>query len=229
MRRILVVAGFAVFTTLLQPQAADAGWLSNLLGKDQTQAPEAAQDAKNKQAAPSTAAGSAKDAATTPPPDPEKVKKLKAALDWEKPPKDLFQRYAGTWQGDFWVYTVEGRLEQHNKMRITYTPQADGTMKMEMWSGDLLSKMWVTKVTATYTIDGDKIICTVQQPDGSTFKQIGHYNDGSVFFVSQIPDGVEHSRERVDGKRLLTDGFGVYESLKKGKSHVFIGRFLKQE
>lgn len=227
MMKNLLPAVLAILTIATQPQVGQCGWLSNFLGKQQTQ--EGAQPTADTKAKAGTQAATAKDAITTPTPDPEKVKKLKAALDWEKPPADLFQRYAGTWQGDFWVYSVEGRLEQHNKMRITYTPQSDGTMKMEMWSGDLISKMWVTKVTATYSIEGDKIVCTVQQPDGTSFKQIGHYNDGSVFFVSQINDGVEHSRERIDGKRLLSDGFGVYESLKKKNAHVFIGRFLKQE
>ncbi|MGB9692093.1 MAG: hypothetical protein ACPL7D_07990 [Candidatus Sumerlaeaceae bacterium] len=226
MRRILVLLAVTILTLVFTPMPARAGWLSNFLGKDQTQQEQAAAAEKGPNA---KRAGGDKLTSATPTPDPAQVKKLKAALDWEKPPKDLFQRYAGTWQGDFWVYSVEGRLEQHNKMRITYTPQADGSMKMEMWSGDLISKLWVTKVTAIYTVEGEKIFCTVQQPDGSTFKQIGHYNDGSVFFLSQINDGIEHSRERIDGKRLLTDGFGVYGSLKKKDAHVFIGRFLKQD
>lgn len=226
MRRNLVTHLPIILALTLSPTLVHAGWLANFLGKDQSQ--------QEQQAAPQKGAKAAetrgdKETSATPTPDPEQVKKLKAALDWEKPPKDILQRYAGTWQGDFWVYSIEGRLKQHNKMRITYTPQPDGTLKMEMWSGDLISKLWVTKVTATYAVDGDKIVCTVQQPDGSQFKQIGHYNDGSVFFVSQITDGVEHSRERIDGKRLLTDGFGVYGSLKKANSHVFIGRFLRQD
>lgn len=222
MHKLLAMTCFAC-SIFIAAAVAQGGWLGNLLGKDSG----ASQQARPQE--PALAKSTGKDAQTSPTPNPEHVKKLKAALDWEKPPKDLFQRYAGTWQGDFWVYSVEGRLEQHNKMRLTYTPQPDGSLKMEMWSGDLLSKMWVTKVTATYTVEGDKILCTVTQPDGSTFKQVGHYNDGSVFFVSQIPDGVEHSRERIDGKRLLSDGFGVYGALKKKDAHVFIGRFLKQD
>jgi len=226
MRKLFAVSATFLLLFAFEPRLARAGWVSHFLGKDQGQEapaqPVAAKDAK--------AAGPAKrDASTTPTPDPERVRKLKEAIDWEKPPKDLFARYAGTWQGDFWVYSVEGRPEQHNKVRITYTPQSDGTMKMEMWSGDLISKLWVTEVTCTYRLEGDRILCTVKQPDGSTFKQIGHFNDGSVFFVSDISDGVEHTRERIDGKRLLSDGFGVYQTLKKKNAHVFIGRFIRQD
>jgi hypothetical protein len=202
---------------------AQGGWLSGLTGGK-----------KDAQQAEATQAGAVADKAgqaaaqPTPTPDPARVKKLKAALNWEKPPKDLFQQYAGKWQGDFWVYSTDGKLEQHNKVRIEYTAQADGTLKMEMWSGDLISKTWVTEVQSTYSIDGDSIVSTVRQPSGKSFKQVGHFNDGSVFFVSQISDGVEHYRERIDGKRLLVDGFGVYGEPKKKDHHVFIGRFLRQ-
>ncbi|MCX7963024.1 MAG: hypothetical protein N2644_00875 [Candidatus Sumerlaea chitinivorans] len=229
MKRYMIAFLFA-FTMWGLTAPASAGWVKNLLGLGKDEAAATAQSA-DKSAKDSQAGKTEKPSGEAQPtPDPEKVKKLKAALDWETPPKDLLDRYVGTWQGDFWVYTTDGRLEQRNKVRITYTLQADGTLKMEMLSGDLISKMWVTKVTATYKVDGKQIICTVVQPTGETFKQIGHYNDGSVFFVSQIPDGVEHQRERIDGKRLLVDGFGVYGSLKKKDDHhVFIGRFLKQE
>jgi hypothetical protein len=224
------IAFLLVFTICSLNAPASAGWIKNLLGIGEDEAPVAA-DATAGDAQEARSVKSDKPSETAQPtPDPQKVKKLKAALDWETPPKDLFERYVGTWQGDFWVYTTDGRLEQHNKVRITYTLQPDGTLKMEMLSGDLISKMWVTKVTATYKVDGKQIVCSVAQPTGDTFKQVGHYNDGSVFFVSQIPDGVEHQRERIDGKRLLVDGFGVYGSLKKKDDHhVFIGRFLKQD
>ena len=227
MRKLSALSAVVMVVTCLS-QPVMAGWVSNFLGKNKTEQTDVSSVGSEEKNAKQSAPG-AKDAVTSPTPDPARVKQLKAALDWEKPPKDLLQRYVGTWQGDFWVYSVEGKLEQHNKVRITYTLQSDGTLKMEMWSGDLISKTWVTKVAATYSIDGEKIVCTVQQPDGSSFKQIGHYNDGSVFFVSQVNDGIEHTRERIDGKRLLTDGFGVYGSLKKKDAHVFIGRFLKQD
>ncbi len=227
MRKLFALSLIVLAFSAVHPSSANAGWLSGLLGKENKSA-EPAPGGKASGSAPKQAT-TPQDAATTPTPDPERVEKLRKAIEWEKPPKDLLDRYVGTWQGDFWAYTVDGKLEQHNKVRMTFTKQGDGSLKMEMWSGDLLSKMWVTKLTATYTIQGDRIICTVQQPDGSTFKQIGHYNDNSVFFVSDTPKAVEHSRERIDGKRFLTDGFGVYERLSKNNAHVFIGRFLKQE
>lgn len=168
---------------------------------------------------------------TQPTPTREQIKagaqKLKKAIDVEPVPKNLFQKYAGKWKGDFWVYTPSGKLEESKAASIEYTPQSDGTMKMETFYLDRISKTWVTAETATYVNDGNSVRVTIRRPNNSVSKQTGHYNDNSLFLLADISDGVEHYRERVDGKRLLVDGFGVYKG--SGDQHVFIGRFLKEQ
>jgi hypothetical protein len=165
-------------------------------------------------------------------PDKETIRKgaqkLAAEMNVEKIPSDLFRRYAGKWKGDFWVYSPNGQKEQSQAASIEYTVNGDGTMKMESFYYDRISKNWVTAETATYVNEGDKLRVTIKRPNGQIAKQTGHFNDGQLFLLADISDGVEHYRERVDGKRLLIDGFGVYAS-KQSDSHVFIGRFLKEQ
>lgn len=166
-----------------------------------------------------------------PTPTREQIKagaqKLKKAIDVEQVPGNLFQRYAGKWKGDFWVYSPSGKLEESKAASIQYTPQSDGTMKMETFYLDRISKTWVTAETATYVNEGRSVRVTIRRPNNSVSKQTGHFNDGQLFLMADINDGVEHYRERIDGKRLLVDGFGVYKGA--GDHHVFIGRFLKEQ
>lgn len=158
----------------------------------------------------------------------EGAKKLQKELNWEQVPGDLFGKYAGTWGGHFWVYTPQGKKEQVQKVRIKYETQGN-TMAMTTLSFDMISKQYVTEETATYTVSGDTINVEIKRPTGKTSKQVGHFSDGQVFFQGKIDDGVEHFRERIDGKRLLIDGFGIYESFKSKDHHIFIGRFLREE
>jgi hypothetical protein len=171
-------------------------------------------------------------AAPQPTPDKETIRKgaqkLAAEVNVEKIPSDLFRRYAGKWKGDFWVYSPTGQKEQSQAASVEYTVNGDGTMKMESFYNDRISKNWVTAETATYVNEGDKLRVTIKRPNGQIAKQTGRFNDGQLFLVADISDGVEHNRERVDGKRLLIDGFGVYFG-KNSDSHVFIGRFLKEQ
>jgi hypothetical protein len=124
---------------------------------------------------------------------------------------------------------IQGKKEQIQKVTIDYTPEADGSMTMRTFSFDMLSKAWVTQETARYSVDGDKVTVDIRRPSGETARQVGHFNDGSLFLEAQINDGAEHFRERIDGQRLLIDGYGIYGSLKGKDRHAFIGRFQKQQ
>ncbi|MGI8906757.1 MAG: lipocalin family protein [Candidatus Sumerlaeaceae bacterium] len=154
------------------------------------------------------------------------AQKLSQEINAERIPGDLFQRYAGKWKGDFWVYSPAGKKEQSQAASVEYTLNGDGTMKMESFYFDRISKTWVTAETATYVNEGNSIRVTIKRPNGDVAKQTGHFNDGQLFLTADINDGVEHYRERIDGKRLLVDGFGVYKG--QADSHVFIGRFLRE-
>ena len=164
-------------------------------------------------------------------PDKETIRKGAAKLSQEvnpeRIPSDLFQRYAGKWKGDFWVYTPSGKKEQSQAASIEYTLNGDGTMKMETFYFDRISKNWVTAETATYVNEGNAVRITIKRSNGAIAKQTGHFQDGQLFLTADISDGVEHYRERIDGKRLLVDGFGVYRAT-NADSHVFIGRFLRE-
>lgn len=172
--------------------------------------------------------------AGTPQPTPDKetirrgAQKLRAQLETEKIPGDLFRRYAGKWKGDFWVYSPEGKLEESKSVSLEFTPGSGGTMKMESFSFDRISRTWVIAETATYENQGDSVQVTIQRPNTSVSHQTGRYNDGQLFLTNQGREGMEHFRERVDGKRLLIDGFGAYPAKQGGEYHVFIGRFLKE-
>lgn len=155
------------------------------------------------------------------------AQKLAVELNAENIPSDLFQKYAGKWKGDFWVYTPSGKKEQSQATSIDYTLNPDGTMKMESFSFDRISKTWVVAETATYVNEGNTVRVTIRRPNNTVTKQTGHYKDGQLFLTADISDGVEHYRERIDGKRLLVDGFGVYKSA-NADAHVFIGRFLRE-
>ena len=111
---------------------------------------------------------------------------------------------------------------------MEYARQGNNTMTMRSFSYDMISKTWVTEETATYRIEGDRVLVEIKRPTGKTAKQSGHYSDGQLFLQAEIEDGVEHFRERIDGKRLLIDGFGIYGSLKGKDHHVFIGRLVKE-
>ena len=166
-------------------------------------------------------------------PTPEQVKegarKLAKQVSWEKVPSDLFRRYQGSWVGNYWAYSLDGKLQQTSKTKVDFTIQSDGSMKMESYYFDLLSKSYFTAEIATYRINGDEVSVTIERGQGKTDRQTGHFNDGQLFLVSNIKDGVEHFRERIDGKRLLVDGFGVYKGSKGNEQHVFIGRYLREK
>ncbi|MCX7018896.1 MAG: lipocalin family protein [bacterium] len=219
--------------TLLLAGNSHAGFLSALLDRNKAgadnqqrlvagqQVPPPAEQANKPAAAPGQKA-----------PDEKEIKaaarKIAKQMSWDAVPNDLFQRYAGKWQGTFWVYSLVGKKQQVNRVQINYEPQNDGTMKMTTLSFDMISKVWVTEETATYTIKGDTIIVEIKRPTGQTQKQTGHYSDGQLFFKGEIDDGAEHFRERISGKDLLVDGFGVYGSFKGADHHIFIGRFKRE-
>ena len=155
--------------------------------------------------------------------------RLRQQLSWDKIPSNLFKNYEGKWNGHFWAYSPLGKKEQVNQVSIEYTRQSDTLMAMKTFSYDMISKTWVTEETATYQIEGDRILVQIRRPTGKIAKQIGHYSDGQVFLQAQIDDGAEHFRERFDDKgRLLIDGFGVYGSTSGKDQHVFIGRFSRE-
>lgn len=156
-------------------------------------------------------------------------KKLKRELNWEKPPADLFQRYAGVWDGNYWVYSTQGRKEQISKVRIKFEPVSSNTMKATTVSYDQVSRQFLPAESSIYRIQGDTITVETTEQGGKVSRQAGHFQDGYIFSESKIKDGVEHFREKVDGKRLLIDGFGVYDSKTGKDQHVFIGRLLKTD
>jgi len=167
--------------------------------------------------------------APQPTPDKETIRKgaarLKQQLSVERIPSDLLSRYVGRWKGDFWVYAPTGELQESKACAIEYKMGDRNTLQMETYYVDRISKQWIVAETATYQNNGDSVLVTIKKPDGKIATQTGHYNDGQLFLVSNIKDGIESYRERIDGKRLLVDGFGVYG----GKdSHVFIGRLLRE-
>ncbi|MBX7243857.1 MAG: hypothetical protein K1X53_00035 [Candidatus Sumerlaeaceae bacterium] len=208
------------------PASSQAGFLSALRDRNKDGAEQQAPEAVGQmpQQGPN--------AKPTPTPDPEKIKagaaKLAKEMNWDKPPKDLLSRYAGKWDGNFWVYSTLGKMKQSNKVKIEGELQSDGTLAMKTLSYDLISKSWVTEENSIYAIEGDAIKVTIKRPNGQVARQTGHYSDGQVFLRADIKDGVEHFRERFDGQRFLIDGFGVYGSIKGDDSQVFIGRFVKQ-
>lgn len=157
------------------------------------------------------------------------ARKLARQLNWDGVPRDLFKRYAGRWEGNFWVYSPLGKKEQVNKVQVEYTPQSNGSMKMLTNSYDMISKTWVVQESATYTIEGDTVYVEIRRPNGDVSRQVGHWSDDQLFLQGQINDGVEHFRERIDSNgRLLVDGFGVYGSTKGKDHHIFIGRMTRQ-
>jgi hypothetical protein len=164
-------------------------------------------------------------------PTAEEVKKgaakLNKELSYEKPPRDLFKGYAGKWKGNFWVYTLDGKLRQRANAEVTFTLQDDGSMKMESYLFDKLSQSFVIGEKAVYRIEGDKVLCNVTRGKDQVDKQVARFNDGQLFFETKVKDGVEHYRERIDGNRFLVDGFAVYGSLKGDDMHIFIARYLK--
>lgn len=235
-RRMVLVA---VVVILSFGGIAQAGLISSIRDKI-TGGEEQPQPAQQQYQQQPQAQGQVQQAQGTPPPAEKPVDKrskaeikasaakLKQELNWERPPADLFQRYAGKWKGQFWVYSPLGRKEEFHKVEITYVPRSDGSMTMETHSLDAISNQWIVEESAVYTISGDTINVTITRPNGSISKQIGHYSDNQLFLQAQINDGVEHFRERIDGKRLLVDGFGVYGGTKSKNQHIFIGRFLKE-
>lgn len=152
--------------------------------------------------------------------------KIKSQLVPERVPANLFDRYQGTWTGDFWVYSPQGTLQETKAVKIEYAKNGK-QLEMKTFYADRLGQQWVVAETAVYENEGDKVNVTIRRPSNDTATQTGRYNDGSLFLVANIQDGVEHYRERIDGKRLLVDGFGVYGGA-GADAHVFIGRFVRQ-
>jgi len=242
----IVVAGIAAATLLCSSVYAQ-GFLSSIKDKltgGESQPPAAAPQ-QQVQATPAPAekgrtvkgegGKNVKIVQGTPPavatktPTKEEIRKgaarLKSQLAPERIPGNLFDRYEGTWNGDFWVYSPSGTLEESKAVRIDYKKTGKNTMTMETFYADRISKQWVVAETATYSNEGDVVRVTIRHPSNDVATQVGHFNDGQLFLLANIKDGVEHYRERIDGQRLLVDGFGVYG----GKdSHVFIGRFVRQ-
>ncbi len=155
----------------------------------------------------------------------EGAARLKTQMAPERIPGNLFDRYEGVWNGDFWVYSPTGQLEESKSVKIEYKKTGKNTLSMETFYADRLGKQWIVAETATYTNNGDSVDVSILRPSNDTATQTGRYNDGQLFLVANIKDGVEHYRERIDGQRLLVDGFAVYGG---SDSHVFIGRFVRQ-
>ena len=154
---------------------------------------------------------------------------MKDKLGWDGVPSNLFQQYAGRWEGNFWVYSPMGRKKQAQKIVVEYAPQPNGTMIMKSMYLDLVSKQWAVAENATYMINGDQVIVDIKRPKGRVDRQTGHYSDGQLFLLSKISDGVEHYRERFkNNDELLIDGFGVYTSSKGEDQNVFIGRLRRK-
>lgn len=162
-------------------------------------------------------------------PTKEEIKKgaarLKTQMAPERIPGNLFDNYEGIWNGDFWVYSPQGQLEESKSVKIEYKKTGKNTLSMETFYADRLGKQWIVAETATYTNTGDAVEVSILRPSNETAMQTGRFNDGQLFLVANIKDGVEHYRERIDGQRLLVDGFAVYGG---SDSHVFIGRFVRQ-
>lgn len=155
----------------------------------------------------------------------EGASRLKKQMAPERIPSNLFDRYEGVWGGDFWVYSPNGQLKESKAVKIEYKKNGK-QLSMETFYADRISKTWVVAESATYTNEGDHVSVTIRRPSNDVATQTGYYNDGQLFLVANIKDGVEHFRERIDGKRLLVDGFGVYGG---NDNNVFIGRFVRQQ
>lgn len=245
MRKIVI--GSTLLTLLFCGTVQAQGFLSSIKGKlsggeaapQQQQAPVQAQatpaPAEQGRTVQGQGGKNVKIVQGTPPPTAQKTPskeeirkgaaRLKSQMAPERIPGNLFDRYEGTWNGDFWVYSPTGTLEESKSVRIEYKKAGKNTLNMETFYADRISKQWVVAETATYTNNGDSISVSIRRPSNDVATQTGHYNDGQLFLVANIKDGVEHYRERIDGQRLLVDGFGVYGG---SDSHVFIGRFVRQ-
>lgn len=232
-RLVAVLTGVMIWTCVTD---AHAGFLSGILGgKKDDPAPQQEIPPPPPQSSQPTKQMVEKDGKPVPtpvPPDPAVIKagaaKLKKELSWEGVPSNLFQMYAGKWNGNFWVYSPQGKLEGKEAVKMECTPQADGTMKMVTFYHDTITKTWVTHETSVYSVKGDTINVTISGTRGEPARQVGHYNDQSVFLVNESKDTFESQRERIDGKRFLSDGFAVYNGKNGKEYHVFIGRLLKE-
>jgi hypothetical protein len=193
---------------------------------------------QGEQASPPAGAQVAQKAGQQPTPTPEEqaamkkraeasARRIARQMSWDAVPRDLFRRYAGRWEGNFWVYSPVGRKKQSQKVVVEYTPQSNGTLLMETRSLDLVSKQWIVQESAVYSVDGDTVTITVTRPNGSKQTQTGHYSDDQLFVRSNIKDGVEHYRERIRGNELLVDGYGVYGKISGDDHNVFIGRLRR--
>lgn len=246
MKKLLLVLT-AAFTLTCSTTVMGQGFLSSIRGKltgneaaqqqqqqPQQAAPQQATPAPAERTARGEGGSNVRIVQGTPPaqaqktPTKEEIRKganrLRNQLEQERIPGDLFDRYVGTWNGDFWVYSPTGKLEESKSVKIEFK-KSGKSLVMETFYADRISKQWVVAETATYSSDGSKVTVNIQRPSGDNASQTGYYNDGQLFLVANISEGVEHYRERIDGQRLLVDGFGVYG----GKdSHVFIGRFVRQ-
>lgn len=168
-------------------------------------------------------------------PTQEQIKKgaakLAKQLNHERIPGDLFRQYAGTWKGWFYTYTLDGRSTGRQAVQMQCDLQSDGSLLVRAMYFDKLAQQFVLGESYHYQkVDPSTIKVTITRASNDTQTQTGHFNDGSLFLRGNIADGVEGSRERIDGNRLLMDGFSVYFN-KKGENdvHHHVARLTREK
>ncbi len=143
--------------------------------------------------------------------------KLAKQLDVERIPSDLFKRYAGNWEGNFYTYSPDGRHNARQAVRVQAEIQSDGSLLCRAMYFDKLAQQFVLGESYLYQkVDAGTVRVTITRASNQTDTQTGHYNDGYLFLQGDISDGVESFREKIDGNRWLVDGFTMY-NMGKGK------------
>ena len=81
----------------------------------------------------------------------------------------------------------------------------------------------VTRQTAKNSIQDGKLLCEVQNSDGSVSTHSGRIEDGYLFWSHVSNQKIESFREWVDGEVYYIEGFGVYG----GVAFMFVGKYKR--
>lgn len=158
--------------------------------------------------------------------------KLEKQIVQEKIPSNLFKQYVGTWRGWFYTYSPSGKTEVRQSVQLQADLQSDGSLMVKAMYFDKLAQQFVLGESYHYKkTDASTVRVTITRATNERSTQTGYFNDGSLFLVGDIKDGVESNRERIDGNRWLMDGFSYYDPRKSGAprdAHHHIARLTRE-
>ncbi len=143
--------------------------------------------------------------------------------------KQILDPFTGRWEGQFKVYTYDGKLQDTLHVQQHY-----------WWEGDIQHGRFidtypdgrVIKAKArNYEKDG-RLVCEVDKTPGGRTVHHGRYTDGALFWFSKAKIGgkIESFKERVTvdddgGRTYRIDGFGIYPGLGANRHLLFEGRY----